>query len=437
MANESFDYIIVGAGLMGMASAYHLKKSMPDKSVMVVEKESTYAQGNSGRSVAGYRDFFATKVNFKLAKGSISFYKHIQNDLGYEINMHDVGYLFLMSSKKYRAMKPIIENLQKSTRIRILNRKEIADIEPLIPDPQEPEAKIMELESMDFGLLGQNCGILEVDKLSKFYFDACREIGVEFSFKTEVTNVNIVPLNPTWYPGEPFLWQKKKIGDLETDRGVLSADRIIFATGAWTGKLLDNIGIDSHIRVKKRFVYQLGGSAIRNIVTSSYGLNNDSIFPFVILPSHGVYLRPQPANGTFWVSTSGTTSDREIGKTFSYESAEKIEYIDPDREYFASNILPVLRAYLKGFDDPKITGSWTGYYSLSTQDKTPYIFSFLNGVVATGGSGAGLMKSDSIGRIVTSLVLGKKRTTLFDGSIIINDDLGIENRNVGIESLRF
>ena len=437
MAEENFDHIVVGAGLMGMASAYHLKKSMPDKSVLVLEKASTYAQGNSGRSVAGYRDFFSTEVNLKLARASIGFYRHIQGDLGYDIDMRDVGYLFLISSRKYRAMKPIIENLQKSTRIRILNRKEIADIGPFVTDPQKSEEKLLKLEPMDFGLLGQNCGVLEVDKLSKFYFDACRETGVEFSFGMEVKNVNIAPRNPMGYPGEPFLWQRKRISDIETNKGVLSVDRIVFATGAWTGMLLDSIGVDSHVRVKKRFVYQIGGNAVRNIVNSSYGLNDESVFPFVVLPSHGVYLRPHPASGTFWVSTSGTTSDQEIGKTFSYEPPEKIEYVDPDREYFVNNIMPILRAYLRGFEDPKITGSWTGYYSLSTQDKTPYIFPFLNGVVATGGSGAGLMKSDSIGRIVASIVSGKKRTTLFDGSTVINSDLGVVDRNVGIENLRF
>ncbi len=437
MTNEKFDYIVVGAGLLGLSSAYYLKKFMPDKTVKVVEKESTYSQGNSGRSVAGYRDLFSTEVNFKLAEASIGFYRHIQNDLGYDIDMRYVGYLFLMSSRKYKAMKHIIENMQKRTRIRILTKKEIAKIDPLIPNPQGREAELLELEPMDFGILGQNCGVLEVDKLSKFYYDSCRDLGVEFSFGTEVTNVKITPLNSIGYPGEPFLWQKKKISGIETNKSMLIADRVIFATGAWTGKLLDSIGVDSHIRVKKRFVYQIGGSVVRNIVNSSYGLNNESIFPLVVLPSYGIYLRPHPPSGTFWVTTSGTTSDQEIGKTFSYEPPEKIEYIDPDQEYFVTNILPVIREYLKGFDDIKITGRWTGYYSLSTQDKTPYIFPFLNGIVATGGSGAGLMKADSIGRIVASIVSGKKRTTLFNGSIITNSNLGMEDRNVGIEKLRF
>lgn len=422
---------------MGLASAYHLKKTMPDKSLIVVEKESTYSQGNSGRSVAGYRDFFSTEVNHKLARASISFYSHLQKELGYDIDMRDVGYLFLMSTRKYRAMRHIIENLQKNTKIRILDKKEIAEIEPLIPDPSVSETKLLKLEPMDFGILGQNCGVLEVDKLSKFYFDACRELGVEFAFGTEVGNVNVAPRHPTSYPGEPFLWQDKVIRNIETNRGIISGDRFVFTTGAWTGKVLDQIGVDGHARVKRRFVYQIGGDVIRRMVQSSYGLNDESIFPFLVLPSHGVYLRPHPGSGTFWVSTSGTTSDQEIGTTFAYEPPEKIEYVEPERDYFVNNILPILRAYLKGFDNPQITGSWTGYYSLSTQDKTPYIFPFLNGVVATGGSGAGLMKSDSIGRIVAGIIQGMDKTTLFDGSVIVNSDLGTLDRNVGIESLRF
>lgn len=144
-----------------------------------------------------------------------------------------------------------------------------------------------------------------------------------------------------------------------------------------------------------------------------------------------------PPSGTFWISTSGTTSDQEIGPTFSYDCADDFDYTDPSDDYFAYNILPVLRAYKRDMSDIKITGKWTGYYSLNSQDKTPYIFEFLNAIVATGGSGAGLMKADSIGRVVASIASGHLETKLFDGSTILNSSLGVADRDVGIESLRF
>ncbi|MEM3667411.1 MAG: FAD-binding oxidoreductase [Thermoproteota archaeon] len=437
MSQVEWDVVIIGAGLMGLSSAYYIKKHNLNKSVLVLEREKTYAQGNSGMSVAGFRDMFSTEINFKLAKSSIKFYRHVQHDLNYDIGMKYVGYLFLMSSRKFSSMEPTIRKLQKSTKIDVINIENLKKISEFNFELKKEEQVVLSLEPIEIGVLGKNCGILDIEKLASFYYEQCKSLGVEFKFGTEVKDLIISPTETIGYPGEPFLWQNKVVSKVVTENHEFSSNAFVITAGAWTGKLLDPIGVDSHMKPKKRYVYQIGGGRIRDIVHNSFGLNEESVFPFTILPSHGVYVRPHPQNSTFWVSTSGTTSDQEIGKTFSYDSIDNIEFTQPPKEYFAYNILPVLRAYFKDLGDLRITGSWTGYYSLNTQDKTPYIFKFLNSVVATGGSGAGLMKADSIGRIVSSVLVDNKTTKLFDGSRVTNKDLGVIDRNVGIESLRF
>ena len=437
MSRPDWEIIVIGSGLMGLSSAYYIKQKNPEKSVLVLEKEPSYSQGNSGRSVAGFRDLFSTDINFKLARSSIEFYRHIQHELGYDIGMKKVGYLFLMSFKKFSSMKSIIRKLQKSTDVDIIHKNELAKVRDLNFEMKEDERSLLSLEPIEIGVLGKNCGILDIEKLSSFYYEQCKSAGVEFKFYSEVRDLIIAPTDQIGYPGEPFLWQKKRVSKVATKNEEFTADAFVLTTGAWTGKLLDKIGVDSHMRPKKRYVYQIGGERIREMIHNSYRLNEESVFPFTIFPSHGVYIRPYPPNGTFWVSTSGTTSDQEIGETFSYDPSDRIEYVQPPEEYFTYNILPVLRAYIRDLDDIKVSSSWTGYYSLNTQDKTPYIFKFLNAVVATGGSGAGLMKSDSIGRIVSSILFDEKSTLLFDHSKVINSDLGVLDRNVGIESLRF
>ena len=436
MYKKEWDIIIVGAGIMGLASAYYIKRNNPEKTVLVIEKDRIYSQGNSGRSVAGFRDFFSTEVNMKLARSSIKFYDHIQKDLNYDIDMKYVGYLFLMSSRKFNSMYNILKKLQETTKIKILKKEDLQSLIFLNIKLDNKEKSTLSLEPIEIGVLGKNCGILDIDKLSSFYYEQCRSIGVEFIFNTEITDIGISPINRIDFPGEPFLWQKKKVTHVSSNDTEFSADLFVFTMGAWTNKLLDKVGVDSHMRPKKRYVYQISSSYIEEMLHKSYGINDESIFPFTIFPSHGIYVRPYPKNNTFWVSTSGTTSDQEVGPTFSYDSSNSIEYIDPPDDYFIYNILPILRAYMK-ISDVKITGKWTGYYSLNTQDKTPYIFKFLNCIVATGGSGAGLMKSDSIGRIVSSILSGRNYTVLFDNSRIKNSALGVNERNVGIETLRF
>ena len=41
------DIIIVGAGIVGMSSAYHLQKNNPDKKILVIDKEPGAGRGNT------------------------------------------------------------------------------------------------------------------------------------------------------------------------------------------------------------------------------------------------------------------------------------------------------------------------------------------------------------------------------------------------------
>ena len=77
-----YDAIIVGAGVTGLASAFHIKNENPDMSVCLIEKEKTFAQGNTGRSAAGYRDTFTSEMNHALSSSSIEFYKRKEQRTG-------------------------------------------------------------------------------------------------------------------------------------------------------------------------------------------------------------------------------------------------------------------------------------------------------------------------------------------------------------------
>ncbi|MFX1265244.1 MAG: FAD-binding oxidoreductase, partial [Promethearchaeota archaeon] len=52
-------------------------------------------------------------------------------------------------------------------------------------------------------------------------------------------------------PGEPFVWQNKKVNGVKTSEETLRADVVVLATGAWINELLDPIGMDSRTKAKK------------------------------------------------------------------------------------------------------------------------------------------------------------------------------------------
>ena len=48
--NSNYDYCIIGGGIIGISTAYILSKSYPEKKIIILEKESSICQHQSGRN---------------------------------------------------------------------------------------------------------------------------------------------------------------------------------------------------------------------------------------------------------------------------------------------------------------------------------------------------------------------------------------------------
>ncbi len=66
--STKYDVLVVGAGIFGMASAYYIKKSSPEKNVLAIDRFGDVAQGNTGRSNAMYRNMFTSADNRTLTR---------------------------------------------------------------------------------------------------------------------------------------------------------------------------------------------------------------------------------------------------------------------------------------------------------------------------------------------------------------------------------
>ena len=103
------DVLVIGAGVLGLSSAYYLKKRDPSRKVIVVERLSGPGQGNSAKSEGGYRNVFASEVNYLLADSTIDWFHHLQEDLEYDIGLHELGYLWLLPEDEYRQRREPFE----------------------------------------------------------------------------------------------------------------------------------------------------------------------------------------------------------------------------------------------------------------------------------------------------------------------------------------
>ncbi len=390
--------------------------------ILVVDRAPTFAQGNTAKSAAGFRDLFSSEENFKLSSSTISQYRSIQDSGKFDLGMNFVGYMFLMGPNDPR--KNLLMELSERTEIEFLERDELSAYPYLSLKPAGESAGIMNLPDIESAAIGRNCGIIEPELIAQFYFDECVRIGVEFSFSTEVSAFRLQPVNPLDFPGEPFLWQDKILRTIETNRGSLAADIFIAATDTWTTALLDPTGIDSHIRPKKRQIFQTGGKEVEKVLFG-WERNSDGVLPFTIVPSRGVYIRPAPKYRSLWLGVAD-----DYNRDFSFT-----ENPEAEQSFYDYGVSQIITSYFPSLVNQKVTGMWAGYYSYNTVDKTPYIFKDLNIIVATGTSGSGILKGDAIGRVVSALYSGKEKAKLHGGQEIKVDSLGVRNRTAGSESI--
>src|SRR5688572_17919617 len=92
------DVVIVGGGCMGTSVAWHLARH-GIRDVVLVEREPQLGTGSTGRNAGGFRHQFSTEANIRLSIESIRLFERFREETGRDIDLHQDGYLFLLSTE--------------------------------------------------------------------------------------------------------------------------------------------------------------------------------------------------------------------------------------------------------------------------------------------------------------------------------------------------
>ncbi|MGQ9680741.1 MAG: NAD(P)/FAD-dependent oxidoreductase [Candidatus Bathyarchaeia archaeon] len=420
------DILIIGAGALGLASAYHLKSRNPEKRVLVIDRFGGAGQGNSAKSEGAFRNVFTSKTNYLLADSTIDWFFHLQNNLGYDLKLTKTGYLWLFSEGKYNSLKGTLElMLNHGIESKIFEKRELKKIvSDLVTDFEgDEEAELMGLEPVDLGFYCAKCGSVDASSLVESYASEFLKLGGEIQYNTTVNRLVIKPEEELGIPGEPFVWQRSRIAGVETDRGEIEADKTVVAVGAWAERLLEPIGFDPFMRPKKRQLFVFKDDKLKGLFNLK-GINDYGILPLTILPKAGVYLKAELTEGSIWL---GCPDD--LGRKFELEDDPQ-----PEEEYYTNNIYHVLVKYFPCFRDLRPVNMWAGQYEINSLDMTPVVAPAPGMIYVGAASGSGIMKSDALGRIVAALYAGDEEAELYGGRKFKVADLGISTRHVEKEA---
>jgi len=423
---DQYDFVVVGAGVIGLSCAYHMKIDRPEAEILVLDKAAGAASGDTSKSAGAVRNTFTSEINHLLADTSLDFYSHIQRDLKFNLDLEFVGYLWLLTEKEYQVFQGFAKLMaEKGIKLKIWSKEDLREmIKGLCLEfsSDDAEAKTLGLENIAVGVQGVKCGTIAPELVARFYEKELKDLGVRIMYNSEVTSLILEPTERLGLPKEPFIWQDKKIKGVRTKTGDIYAKTIVIAVGRWANNLLYEVGVDSYMKTKKRQIFQLSSPKVVNLLNTR-GFNEHDLLSFTILPRGGVYMRPVRAEKGFWVGAAD-----DLGRPFKFEEDPK-----PETDYFTYNIYPILSKYFPQFIDVKPNNMWAGEYDINTRDANPCIFEENNLLVVAGLSGSGIMKADAVGRIASALHDGREDATLYGGRKIKVRRLGVAERDVGLE----
>jgi glycine/D-amino acid oxidase-like deaminating enzyme len=399
------DTIIVGAGVLGAAAAYHLQRMDPQRSILLLEKEKRAGAGNTGKSAALYRNIFSSKTSKLLSASSIRYYL----ELGQKVQMNPIGYLWMFSKKQWEASSSALKGLDPvKDELELIDHEKISSMLNINREGKDT------FPSVDHGIWGHLCGSLSGMGLAQHYTEEFEKLGGEIQTSTTISKLNLKGSKSRFSP-----WDEVGLDSVEDlDGNIFKARDFIFAVGAWSQELLGRYGIFTGTLPKKR---QLFGIKVDDPYQVAGDIDLEEV-PAMILPAGGTYVKPILHRRMMILGLAD-----DLGQPYDMNDP------GPDEEYFERGIVPVLDHYFPELKDWELKMKWAGYYSYHWPDKNPVVESVKNITWAAGTSGSGIMKADAIGRVAASRVLGRNVIELFDGSKILTDSVSLKNRDVDNE----
>src|SRR3954451_10164097 len=132
---DSADVVIVGGGVMGTSIAFHLAEAGVER-VLLLERNEL-GSGSTSKAAGGVRANFSDELNIALGARSLEAFARFGERPGQEIDLHRVGYLFLLETADQ------LELFRESTRLqnaagqptRMIDVDEALELAPVVaPD---------------------------------------------------------------------------------------------------------------------------------------------------------------------------------------------------------------------------------------------------------------------------------------------------------------
>jgi sarcosine oxidase subunit beta len=350
------EVVVVGGGITGTSVAFHLAEAGVD--VCLLER-SELASGSTSRAAGGVRAQFSDPLNIQLGLRSLEAFERFPERPGADIDLEQVGYLFLLDRPEDVAVFERSVALQNELGLpsRIVSVEEAAELSPLAGLEGVLAATFCPLD-----------GTASPEAAVQGYAAGARSHGATVVTGCGVTGVTLAD-------GE--------IRAVGTDQGAIETRAVVCAAGVWSPRLAEMVGFELPVEPVFREVGYTGPGEL------------PERFAFTVDFSTGLYFHREGPGLLFGMADP--------------EQAAGFDAPPPEGEWL-EKVVGVAERRLPALLDMGIAGGWRGYYDMSPDHnalvgEAPGISRFL---YATGFSGHGFLQGPAIGEVVRDLYLGRE-----------------------------
>ena len=230
---SSYDAVIVGGGVHGLATAYYLAANHGITDVAVLEK-SYLGSGGSGRNTAILRSNYLTPEGVAFYNRSLELYETLATDLNMNVMFSQRGHITLAhSDASLRTMHWRAEvNKLSGVNSSVIGPDEIKRLAPALDTSGHPRYPILG------ALYHPPGGIIRHDAVVWGYARAADSLGVEMHQKTEVLDIRV-----SGGDGPDGKGPGGKVTGVRTDRGDISTPVVVNCTAGWATLISDMAGV--------------------------------------------------------------------------------------------------------------------------------------------------------------------------------------------------
>jgi sarcosine oxidase, subunit beta len=347
--------VIVGGGVVGLSTAYHLAAAGV-RDVVVIE-QAEFGSGSTCKAAGGVRAQFSDVVNIELGQRSLRTFETFRETFGQDIDFHQVGYLFLLDDPAHVAAFEANVAVQNELGVdtRMIDVDEAKRLSPLI-----------ETEGLLAAAWGPGDGHCTPESVVLGYAGAARRAGARLIRGVQVTGID----------------RDDEIRSVQTSVGVVRTDTVICAAGAYSAAVGAMAGVHLPVQPLRR-----------QIITTGPASDLEHDMPFTIDFSTSLYFHREGLGLLVGMSDPDETPGFKLnrGEEWLQRLGEAIDRRAPN---------------IGGYG---IASGWAGLYEMTPDHnalvgEADGISRFL---YATGFSGHGFLMGPAIGEVMRDLYVGR------------------------------